>query len=119
MSFRTDYFDGSTGLHQKMKDAFDAGVAFVTVDNAAAITTALQQSAAKGEVQFVVSLVTSYQTSILRGNKGNNYILKSYLDGVQNGLASQDIFDFECKPTLNVSSPTDTKIDLNFNFQTT
>jgi hypothetical protein len=119
MSLKADFFDGLTGLHQKEQDAFDAGVAFVTVANLAAISTALIAAAAAGNTKFVVTLLTSYQPTILRGNKGNNLILKSYLAGIRKGLSDQDIFDFECDPTLNITDTIDTKIDLNFNFQTT
>lgn len=119
MSLKTDYFDGLTGLHQKEQDAFDAGVDFITVDNLAAISAALISNANNGTTQFTVSLITSYQVAALRGNNGKNLILKSYLAGIKKGLSDQGIFDFECSPSLNVSSSVDTKIDLNFNFQTT
>ena len=119
MSLKTDYFDGLTGLHQKEADAFSAGVTFVTVTNLAAISTALVSAAAAGNTKFTVTLTTSYNPSILRGNKGNNLILKSYLAGIQKGLADQAIYDFECTPSLNIADSVDTKIDLAFDFQTT
>ena len=118
MSLKTDFFDGATGLHQKCNDAFDAGVAFVTVTNLSAISTALVDHAAQGRTQFTVTLTTTYNTSILRGNKGNNLILKAYLAGIQEGLADQDIYNFECTPSLNVADATTTRIDLVFDFQT-
>lgn len=118
MSLKTDFFDGLTGLHQKEIDAFDAGVTFITVDNTAAISAALISNAAAGKTKFVVTLGTTYNPTALRGNKGDNLILKSYLAGIVKGLSDQDIFDFECTPTLNVNDTVDTKIDLNFNFQT-
>lgn len=119
MSLRTDYFDGLTGLHQKELDAFDAGVDFVNVDNLAEISLELKDAAAEGKVKFTVTLSTLYNPGILRGNKGDNLILKSYLAGIQKGLADQGIFDFECVPSLNVLDSVETKIDLVFNFQTT
>jgi hypothetical protein len=119
MSLKTDYFDGATGLQAKCNDAFDAGVTFVTVDNLAAISAALINAAAAGTTKFTTTLLTSYNPSILRGNKGNNLILKAYLAGIQQGLANQDVYNYECAPSLNVSDSVDTKIDLNFNFQTT
>ena len=119
MSLKTDYFDGATGLQAKCNDAFDAGVTFVTVTNLSAISAALIAAAAAGNTKFVTTLLTAYNPSILRGNKGNNLILKAYLAGIQEGLADQDIYNYECVPTLNVSDTVDTKIDLNFNFQTT
>lgn len=119
MSLKTDFYDGATGLHEKCNDAFDAGVTFVTVDNLAAISAALINAAAAGNTKFQVTLMTTYNPSILRGNKGNNLILKSYLAGIQAGLADQEIYAYECAPALNTSDSVDTKIDLNFNFQTT
>jgi hypothetical protein len=119
MSLKADFFDGLTGLHQKEQDAFNAGVTFITVDNLATISTALKDAAAAGKTKFVVTLITTYQPAFLRGNKGDNLILKSYLAGNKKGLSDQAIFDFECSPSLNVSDNVETKIDLNFNFQTT
>jgi hypothetical protein len=119
MSLRTDYFDGATGLHTKCNDAFDAGVTFVTTTNAAAISTALITNAAAGNTAFTVTLTTSYNTTILRGNSGKNLILKAYLAGIEKGLADGDIYNYEVAATLNVSDTLTTKIDLAFNFQTT
>jgi hypothetical protein len=119
MSLKTDFFDGSTGLHQMEQNAFDAGVTFVTVDNLSAISAALVANAASGNTKFTVTLSTTYQPATLRANKGNNLILKSYLAGIQKGLSDQSIFDFECTPTLNSADSVDTKIDLNFDFGTT
>ncbi len=119
MSLKTDYFDGATGLQAKCNDAFDAGVTFVTVDNLAAISAALIAAAAAGSTKFTTTLQTTYQPSTLRANKGNNLILKAYLAGIQQGLADQEIYNYECLAALNVSDSIDTKIDLNFTFQTT
>jgi hypothetical protein len=47
-----------------------------------------------------------------------NLILKSYLAGIQDGLAQQNIYNFECFPQLDVSDNVNTSIDLNFTFQT-
>ena len=119
MSLKTDFFDGATGLHTKCNEAFTAGVTFVTVTNLSVISTALVNAAAAGETTFTVTVTTTYQTSILRGNKGNNLILKSYLAGIQKGLADQQIYSYECTPSLNITDAIETKINLNFNFQTT
>lgn len=119
MSLKTDYFDGATGLQAKCNDAFSAGVDFVEVANLTEIRNELLIAAAAGQTKFVVTLLTSYVPSTLRGNKGNNLILKSYLAGIQQGLANQEIYSYECTATLNVADTVDTSIDLNFNFQTT
>ncbi len=119
MSLKTDFFDGATGLHEKCNDAYTAGVSFVAVTNLATISAALISAAASGTTKFTTTITTSYNPSILRGNKGNNLILKAYLAGIQKGLADQQIYAYECTPALNVADSVDTKIDLNFNFQTT
>jgi len=119
MSLKTDFFDGATGLQSKCNDAFDAGVTFVTVTNLSVISTALINAAAAGNTKFTTTIITSYNPSTLRGNKGDNLILKAYLAGIEQGLANQDIYNYECTPSLNVSDSITTSIDLNFNFQTT
>lgn len=119
MSLKTDYFDGATGLQAKCNDAFDAGVTFVTVDNLSAISAALIAAAAAGNTAFTSTFQTTYNPATLRGNKGNNLILKAYLAGIQSGLADQEIYSYECTPALNVADSVDTKIDLKFTFQTT
>jgi hypothetical protein len=118
MSLRTDYFDGATGLHQKSNDAFDAGGAFVTT-NATAISTSLKDNAAAGKTKFTLSLTTSFSSEILRGNNGTNLITKAYLAGIQQQIAIEDIYSYEVTPALNIADSGTTKIDLNFNFQTT
>jgi len=119
MSLKTDFYNGITGLHEQCNAAFDAGVLFVSTINLTAISTALITNAAAGNTKFTVTLSTTYQPATLRGNKGNNLILKAYLAGIEKGLADQEIYAYECTPTLNMSDTIDTKIDLNFNFQTT
>lgn len=119
MSLKTDFFDGASGLQSKCNDAFDAGVDFVATTYLTSISNELKAQAALGNTKFTVTLVTSFNPSALRGNKGDNLILKAYLAGIQQGLADQDIYAYECTPKLNVSDAVDTKIDLNFNFATT
>ena len=119
MSLKTDYYDGATGLQEQCNLAFDAGVTFVATTNLAAISAALISQAAAGNTKFTITLSTTYNPSILRGNKGNNLILKAYLAGIEKGLADQEVYNYECTPALNVADTIDTKIDLNFNFQTT
>lgn len=117
MSLKTDFLDGSTGLTQKMQAAFDAGDAFVTT-NLVALSTALKNSAAQGLTTFTVSLTTSDNPAYLRGNSGDNLYLKSYLAGVQQGLGSQSIYNYECVLVLNTGDTINTAIDFKFQFQT-
>ncbi len=120
MSLRDQYFAGATGLTQKLQDAHDAGVALVGTQTGEGqwdtITAGLQSNAASGLKTFTVTVPTTYLPAALRGNKGNNLILKAYLSGVTEQLSSQLIYDFECTPTLNTDDTVDTSIDLNFTF---
>lgn len=120
MSLRDQYFEGSTGLAAKLKDAHDAGIALVGTGTGVgqwdAITTGLQAAAAAGLKAFTVTLSSTYLPAAIRGNKGNNLILKAYLSGISEQLSNQLVYDFECTPTLNTSDTVDTKIDLNFSF---
>lgn len=122
MSLRDAFYENETGLLQKMKDAHDAGVAWVgTVGEGytgeyEAIESGLEENAAKGLTKFTVSIDVTYLPAALRGNKGDNLILKSFLSGVSEALSTNLIYDFECTPTLNTSDTVTTKIDLNFDF---
>jgi hypothetical protein len=120
MSLKTDYFDGATGLQTKMSDAFDVGTAYVTT-NLAALSTALVNNAAQGLTTFTVNTAgtSTLNAAYLRANNGDNLLLKAFLAGIKNGLATQDIFEYECNPTLNVASATSTSVNFNFTFQTT
>lgn len=120
MSLRDEFFEGSTGLHRKLKDAHDAGVALVGTQSGEGqwdtIQAGLQANAALGMTIFTVTVPVTYNPAALRGNKGNNLILKAFVSGVSEALSAQLIYAFECAPTLNTSDTVDTKIDLNFNF---
>jgi hypothetical protein len=120
MSLRDQYFAGVTGLTQKLKDAHDAGVVLVGTGTGVgqwdAITTGLQANASSGLKKFTVTIATTYLPAALRGNKGDNLILKAYLSGITEQLSNQLIYDFECTPTLNTTDSVNTSIDLNFTF---
>lgn len=116
MSLKTDFLDGATGLQEKMNDAFAAGEAFVTT-NLSTLSAALISNAAQGLTKFTVSITTSDNPAYLRGNSGDNLYLKSYFAGIQSGLASQEVYNYECSLKLNVSDQVTTKVDFLFNFQ--
>lgn len=117
MSLKTDYYDGATGLIQQCDSAFASGQGFITT-NLSSISADLKEQASFGITKFTLNYVTTFNPSILRGNKSNNLITKSYLAGIQAQLAAQNIYSFEVAPALNVSDSASTSIDLNFNFQT-
>lgn len=47
---------------------------------------------------------------------GDNLIAKAYFDGIRYGLANQQIYSFDCTPTLNVCDNITTSVDFNFHF---
>lgn len=120
MSLKDSYYEGSTGLHQLTKAAFDAGVALVGTapgeGQYTAIQTGLTTNSALGNAKFTVTVPTTYLPVSLRNNKGDNFILKSFLSGVSAGLAASSVFDYECTPSLNSTDTVTTSIDLNFTF---
>ncbi len=119
MSLRDEYFEGATGLSQKMEAAHDAGVALVTDVPGSqydTIVAGLQDAASKGLKKFTVTIPVTYNPAALRGNKGDNLILKSLISGITEGLSAGLIYDFECTPALNTTDTVNTSIDLNFSF---
>jgi hypothetical protein len=119
MTLKSDYYQGATGLQQKMKDAFDAGVEFVAVTNYAALQTALLSAAEQGITKFDVEIQTTFNHLWLRQNNGNNLLKKSYFSGIISALADSEIYDYECSLNLNVADTAITKVIFQFNFQTT
>lgn len=118
MTLKTDYYDGLTGLNQQLKDAFDAGSAYV-VTNFTALQTALLNAASSGTTKFTATLTTTYKPTPMRANNGDNLLKKAYFAGIAQGLADSDIYNYECSLVLNVSDNATLKVDFNFNFQTT
>ena len=120
MSLKTDYFDGATGLQSKLNDAFDEGTNYVTTATST-LSAALIDAAAQGKTKFTVTIAGTgaLNAGYLRANKGDNLLLKAFFAGIQDGLAAQDIYNYECALSLNISDSVDTKVDFNFNFQTT
>lgn len=85
--------------------------------NYSTIRSALLNAAASGTTTFTVTIIATGNTTAMRANKGNNLYLKAYLAGIQQGLADQQLYDYEVSPSLNVSDTIQTSIDLNFKFQ--
>jgi|ERR1051325_374793 hypothetical protein len=120
MSLKTDYFDGATGLQSKLNDAFDAGSTYVTT-NLSTLSAALIAAAAQGSTSFTVNIAGTggLNAGYLRANNGNNLLLKAFFAGITDGLAAQEIYNYECSLALNVSDTVNTSVDFKFNFQTT
>jgi hypothetical protein len=112
MSLKQDYYDGSTGFNQQMASCFAAGSAFVST-NEATLTTELQAAAAAGKKTFTVSIVTSDSPAYLRLN---GLYAKTYLAGVVHALALEEIYSYECTPTLNLADTVSVRVEFNFTF---
>jgi hypothetical protein len=112
MSLKTDYLDGANGFTMQMADVFDQGKSFVAT-NVAALTSALQTAASKGQKKFVVTVETTFEPANLRLN---GLHLQTYLAGIQTALADQDIYNYEVTLALNTALTTTTSIDFNFSF---
>ncbi len=119
MSLKTDYLNGSTGLQQKLDDAFAAGKAYVTA-NLSTLSAELVDSAAQGLTKFTVTVdgVGSLNASYLRANNANNLLTKAFYAGVLAQLAIENVYNYECAVVLNVTDSVNTNVDFNFNFQT-
>lgn len=117
MSLRTDYFDGATGLNAKLIDAFTEGEDYVA-DNLTTLSTAILSAAEQGLTKFTVKVTGTggLNGSYLRANKSNNLLCKSFFAGIHAGLAAEQIFDYECTLTLDVSDTVDTNVNFVFNF---
>lgn len=120
MSLKTDFFDGATGLQTKLNDAFDAGAAYVA-SNLSALSAALIDEAAQGQTKFTVTVTGTGTVSAayLRANNGNNLLKQAFFAGIQDGLAGQDIYSYECSLSLDISDSVNTNVNFNFTFQTT
>jgi hypothetical protein len=83
-----------------------------------ALQQALQNAAAGGKQDFrVVTLGTgNMNTSILRASNGNNLALRAFFAGVYQALAIQQIYDYQVRLQLDISSSASTNVVFNFSF---
>jgi hypothetical protein len=84
--------------------------------NYTAIADGLLDAAKRGLTKFTITIETNYNPSYLRGNNGQNVLVKAYLAGISQGLGNQQLYSYEVTPKLNISDTVTTRIDLNFNF---
>lgn len=99
MSLKTDYWDGVAGLNTKQDDSFDLGVAFI-VSLLATLTLDLQTQAALGKRNFTLSYPTTDNVTNMMSNQAENLIAQSYLAGIAQALADEDIYNYEVVPAL-------------------
>lgn len=114
--------------------------------NYAALQAGLVSAAAQGLTMFTITLPATYMPQFLRGSLGkncwpmnqmnsnmsqvsqsnsnygndpsDNLIRKSFFAGIHQGLANNQIYDFECGLVLNTSDQLNLGVDFNFMFQT-
>ena len=99
MSLKTDFYDGATGINDKLQDSFNLGVLWLQA-NLSAISALLLVQAAKGIKDFELSIATTDNLTNMMSNFGDNLIAKAYMAGIQYELANEGIFSFECSLSL-------------------
>lgn len=117
MSLRDSYFNGPTGLQQQMDDAFAAGQAYVS-SNLSVLQTGLESNAAQGKLQFKI-VVTGTGTGnavYLRGSNGRNLYLRSFFAGIIEAMSGEEIYDYQVKLQLDISTGASTNVIFLFNF---
>lgn len=117
MSLRDSYFEGPTGLNTQMDTAFAAGQTYVTANNAV-LAAGLVSAAAQGQLQFTILVtgVGSMNAAYLRGNNGNNLLLKSFFAGIVDGMSAEQIYQYQLRLQLDVSDSVNTNVLFCFNF---
>jgi len=119
MSLRDSYFNGPTGIQQQMDTAFAAGVAFVG-SNLTSLQTALENAAAQGKLEFKVTIVGTGTANavFLRSCNGRNLYLSSFFAGIIDAMSVQQIYDYQVKLQLDISTSASTNVIFLFNFGT-
>ena len=89
--------------------------------NYVTIKGALISNAQQGLTKFTLTIpgTGTLSPTYLRANHGANLLNASFLAGIGYALAGQQIYNYECKPILDLSDQVNTSVDLNFNFQPT
>lgn len=93
-----------------MQDVFDAGVGYVVTNNAI-ISAELKDQAAKGVSDFTLTMDVSFEPENLR-LKGTH--METFFDGMQQELASEQLYSYDVAMALNESDTVQLKIDLVF-----
>jgi hypothetical protein len=83
-----------------------------------ALQTALQQAAAGGkqDFRFVAQGTGNMNAAILRACNGNNLALRAFFAGVYQALALQQIYDYQVRLQLDISTSAGTNVIFNFSF---
>lgn len=84
----------------------------------AALQQGLANAAAAGQQDFrVVTIGTgSMNAAILRASNGNNLALRSFFAGIYQALADQQIYDYQVRLQLDISTSSSTNVIFNFGF---
>jgi hypothetical protein len=84
----------------------------------ASLQSALQQAAAGGKQDFRVGTMGtgSMNTMVLRANNGNNLALRAFFAGIYHALANQQIYNYQVRLQLDISTNSSTNVLFNFGF---
>jgi hypothetical protein len=82
------------------------------------LQTALQNAAAGGQQDFrVATLGTGNMNSaVLRSCNGNNLALRAFFAGIYQAMASQQIYNYQVRLQLDISTTSSTNVIFNFGF---
>src|ERR1035437_3041965 len=83
-----------------------------------ALQQALQNAAAGGKQDFrmVAGGTGNMNSSIIRANNGNNLARRSFFAGIYQALADQEIYDYQVRLQLDISTNASTNVIFNFSF---
>ena len=83
-----------------------------------ALQQALANAAAGGQqdFRFVTMGTGSMNTAVLRASNGNNLALRAFFAGIYQALASQQIYDYQVRLQLDISTSSSTNVIFNFSF---
>jgi len=83
-----------------------------------ALQNALQQAAAGGkqDFRFVAQGTGNMNAGILRARNGNNLALRAFFAGIYQALADQQIYDYQIRLQLDISTSAATNVIFNFSF---
>lgn len=86
--------------------------------NYTTINNALLSAAQQGLTDFLVTVqgTGTMNGGYLRQNNGNNLLVKSFFAGITYALASEEIYSYQCRLSLDVSDRTNTNVIFTFSF---
>ena len=83
-----------------------------------ALQQALANAAAGGkqDFRFVATGTGSMNTAVLRSRNGNNLALRAFFAGIYQAMANQQIYDYQIRLQLDISTSSSTNVIFDFSF---